>query len=276
MKKSVIFSFNVLTLLIILVLVDGAMGQGRMSVVGTVLSLRDAPHHHPRRKFGSERNTCVQAKLALEALEVPVGYLFFFYFSLSQPQDMQRWKQSMNLLDNGKKIDFDLYKSLRISRNAFFTEEAQRGKGYKCRGIMADEAVSLFKCFYERQSIHKHTSVQNACIDDIYDEKKDDKLNKGNRGGRIHIEAKDNRKREDFRSSGHPAPPHVTHYFRRWWWLASVEPPFANPRHTTFKTKGVFLCRAGIVFLCRAGSGGGSFRLINVTPPPPYTILKGE
>ncbi|KAG2265584.1 hypothetical protein Bca52824_072663 [Brassica carinata] len=29
-------------------------------------------------------------------------------------------------------------------------EEAQRGKGYKCRGIMADEAVSLFKCFYER------------------------------------------------------------------------------------------------------------------------------
>nr|VDD35141.1 unnamed protein product [Brassica oleracea] len=28
MKKSVIFSFNVLTLLIILVLVDGAMGQG--------------------------------------------------------------------------------------------------------------------------------------------------------------------------------------------------------------------------------------------------------
>ncbi|KAH0867041.1 hypothetical protein HID58_074063 [Brassica napus] len=182
------------------------------------------------------------AKLALEALEVPVGCVileegnivasgrnrtnetsnvifinFHLFLSMKRPQDMQRWKQSMNLLDNGKKIDFDLYKSLRISRNAFFTykgsilcmrEEAQRGKGYKCRGIMADEAVSLFKCFYERQSIHKHTSVQNACIDDIYDEKKDDKLNKGNRGGRIHIEAKDNRKREDFRSSGHPAPPH--------------------------------------------------------------------
>nr|VDD35140.1 unnamed protein product [Brassica oleracea] len=155
------------------------------------------------------------AKLALEALEVPVGCVIL---EEERPQDMQRWKQSMNLLDNGKKIDFDLYKSLRISRNAFFTEEAQRGKGYKCRGIMADEAVSLFKCFYERQSIRKHTSVQNACLDDIYDEKKDDKLNKGNRGGRIHIEAKDNRKREDFRSSGHPAPPHVTHYFRRWWW----------------------------------------------------------
>ncbi|ESQ39499.1 hypothetical protein EUTSA_v10001035mg [Eutrema salsugineum] len=30
-------------------------------------------------------------------------------------------------------------------------EEAQRGKGYKCKGgIMADEAVSLFKCFYEQ------------------------------------------------------------------------------------------------------------------------------
>jgi tRNA-specific adenosine deaminase 2 len=31
------------------------------------------------------------------------------------------------------------------------SEEAQRGKGYKCRGgIMAEEAVSLFKCFYEQ------------------------------------------------------------------------------------------------------------------------------
>ncbi|KAF8094447.1 hypothetical protein N665_0363s0013 [Sinapis alba] len=30
-------------------------------------------------------------------------------------------------------------------------EKTQRGKGYKCRGgIMADEAVSLFKCFYEQ------------------------------------------------------------------------------------------------------------------------------
>ncbi|XP_010479229.1 PREDICTED: tRNA-specific adenosine deaminase 2 isoform X2 [Camelina sativa] len=30
-------------------------------------------------------------------------------------------------------------------------EEAQAGKGYKCRGgIMAEEAVSLFKCFYEQ------------------------------------------------------------------------------------------------------------------------------
>uniref|UniRef100_A0A1J3E4L5 tRNA-specific adenosine deaminase 2 n=1 Tax=Noccaea caerulescens TaxID=107243 RepID=A0A1J3E4L5_NOCCA len=29
--------------------------------------------------------------------------------------------------------------------------EAQRGKGYKCKGgIMGDEAVSLFKCFYEQ------------------------------------------------------------------------------------------------------------------------------
>lgn len=33
----------------------------------------------------------------------------------------------------------------------FYREEAQRGKGYKCRGgIMAEEAVSLFKCFYEQ------------------------------------------------------------------------------------------------------------------------------
>ncbi|KAH0872173.1 hypothetical protein HID58_069535, partial [Brassica napus] len=31
------------------------------------------------------------------------------------------------------------------------SEKTQRGKGYKCRGgIMADEAVSLFKCFYEQ------------------------------------------------------------------------------------------------------------------------------
>ncbi|KAL0655004.1 hypothetical protein Bca4012_075588 [Brassica carinata] len=29
--------------------------------------------------------------------------------AIERPQDMQRWKQSMNLLDNGKKIDFDLY-----------------------------------------------------------------------------------------------------------------------------------------------------------------------
>ncbi|KAG2305133.1 hypothetical protein Bca52824_033784 [Brassica carinata] len=30
-------------------------------------------------------------------------------------------------------------------------EKTQRGKGYKCRGgIRADEAVSLFKCFYEQ------------------------------------------------------------------------------------------------------------------------------
>ncbi|CAH2046490.1 unnamed protein product, partial [Thlaspi arvense] len=29
-------------------------------------------------------------------------------------------------------------------------KEAQRGKGYICRGgMMAEEAVSLFKCFYE-------------------------------------------------------------------------------------------------------------------------------
>ncbi|KAH0859743.1 hypothetical protein HID58_088004 [Brassica napus] len=131
---------------------------------------------------------------------------------------------------------------------------------------MADEAVSLFKCFYERnpyilapkphrpvvqrerglslleanmlhpkhlytrlswrsqsQATNKHTSVQNACIVDIYNEKKDGKLNKGNNGGRIHIEAEDNRKTEDFRSSGHPAPPHVTHYFRRWWWWCNRE-----------------------------------------------------
>ncbi|KAL0705178.1 hypothetical protein Bca4012_071603 [Brassica carinata] len=66
----------------------------------------------------------------------------------------------------------------------------------------------------------KHTSVQNARIVDIYDENKDGKLNKDvkQRWENTHIEAKDNRKREDFRSSGHPAPPHVTHYFRRWWW----------------------------------------------------------
>ncbi|KAH0868429.1 hypothetical protein HID58_075451, partial [Brassica napus] len=86
----------------------------------------------------------------------------------------------------------------------------------------------------------KHTSVQNAFIVDIYNEKKDGKLNKGNKGGRIHIEAKDNRKREDFRSSRHPAPPHVTHYFRRWWAVI-----------------GGGVSVAGIVFICRAGSGGG-------------------
>ncbi|CAF1974646.1 unnamed protein product [Brassica napus] len=41
-------------------------------------------------------------------------------------------------------------------------EKAQRGKGYKCRGIMADEAVSLFKCFYERNpySNHSHLYLQ--------------------------------------------------------------------------------------------------------------------
>ncbi|XP_010461621.1 PREDICTED: tRNA-specific adenosine deaminase 2 isoform X2 [Camelina sativa] len=37
------------------------------------------------------------------------------------------------------------------SQQSDILEEAQRGKGYKCRGgIMAEEAVSLFKCFYEQ------------------------------------------------------------------------------------------------------------------------------
>ncbi|CAL9218076.1 unnamed protein product [Arabidopsis halleri] len=37
------------------------------------------------------------------------------------------------------------------SQSSDIIEEAQRGKAYKCRGgIMAEEAVSLFKCFYEQ------------------------------------------------------------------------------------------------------------------------------
>ncbi|KAG2266936.1 hypothetical protein Bca52824_074015 [Brassica carinata] len=130
----------------------------------------------------------LQAKLALEALEVPVGCVileegniiasgrnrtnetsnsFFIILFRERPQDMQRWKQSMNLLDNGKKIDFDLYVTCEpcimcASTLSFLGIKevyyacgndkfgvvvlySQRGKGYKCRGIMADEAVSLFK-----------------------------------------------------------------------------------------------------------------------------------
>ncbi|ESQ30755.1 hypothetical protein EUTSA_v10012316mg [Eutrema salsugineum] len=41
--------------------------------------------------------------------------------------------------------------SLHLRGGSSQPEEAQRGKGYKCRGgIMAEEAVSLFKCFYEQ------------------------------------------------------------------------------------------------------------------------------
>lgn len=46
----------------------------------------------------------------------------------------------------------------------FDSEEAQRGKAYKCRGgIMAEEAVSLFKCFYEQgnpNGNHSHFYLQ--------------------------------------------------------------------------------------------------------------------
>jgi tRNA-specific adenosine deaminase 2 len=42
------------------------------------------------------------------------------------------------------------------------SEEAQRGKGYKCRGgIMAEEAVSLFKCFYEQGNPNGNSSPFN-------------------------------------------------------------------------------------------------------------------
>ncbi|CAH2036030.1 unnamed protein product [Thlaspi arvense] len=46
-------------------------------------------------------------------------------------------------------------------------EEAQRGKGYKCRGgIMAEEAVSLFKCFYEQGNPNGAMAIAESVTND--------------------------------------------------------------------------------------------------------------